>query len=187
MIFFWIRRTCFGNRSPWLQGGDRNTKFFHISTLLRRRRNKIERLKTSDGIWVNDKEAINNLAVEYFTFFLSLILIPWLWIYLDYFLSLSLLIWGRNVSEEEIKDALFSIGPLKAPGPDGYPATFFHNCWNSCKEDIIKLVLSCFSSGDSQWHNYCLGSQSSQSNVHADLLACVILFTKWFLKKLLAD
>lgn len=92
MKFFWIRRTCFGNRSPWLQGGDRNTKFFHISTLLRRRRNKIERLKTSDGIWVNDKEAINNLAVEYFTFFLSLILIPWLWIYLDYFLSLSLLI-----------------------------------------------------------------------------------------------
>lgn len=64
MIFFWIRRTCFGNRSPWLQGGDRNTKFFHISTLLRRRRNKIERLKTSDGIWVNDKEAINNLAVS---------------------------------------------------------------------------------------------------------------------------
>ena len=54
------------------------------------------------------------------------------------------------MSEEEIKDALFSIGPLKAPGPDGYPATFFHNCWTSCKEDIIKLVLSCFSSGDSQ-------------------------------------
>ena len=26
---------------------------------------------------------------------------------------------------EEIGDALFQIGPLKAPGPDGFPARFF--------------------------------------------------------------
>ena len=28
-------------------------------------------------------------------------------------------------SEEEISNALFHIGPLKAPGPDGLPARFF--------------------------------------------------------------
>jgi hypothetical protein len=31
----------------------------------------------------------------------------------------------RYFSEEEISDALFQIGPLKAPGPDSFPARFF--------------------------------------------------------------
>lgn len=28
-------------------------------------------------------------------------------------------------SDQEISDGLFQIGPLKAPGPDGFPACFF--------------------------------------------------------------
>jgi hypothetical protein len=31
----------------------------------------------------------------------------------------------RPFSAEEISDALFQMGPLKAPGPDGFPARFF--------------------------------------------------------------
>lgn len=31
----------------------------------------------------------------------------------------------KDFTEEEISDALFQIGPLKAPGPDGFPARFF--------------------------------------------------------------
>ena len=31
----------------------------------------------------------------------------------------------KDFTEEEIGDALFQIGPLKAPGPDGFPARFF--------------------------------------------------------------
>ncbi|CAL2225696.1 unnamed protein product [Prunus armeniaca] len=46
--------------------GDRNTKFFHLTTVVRRRRNKIERLKDSNGDWVEDDEGIKRLVVEYF-------------------------------------------------------------------------------------------------------------------------
>jgi hypothetical protein len=35
----------------------------------------------------------------------------------------------KELSEEEIGDALFQMGPLKAPGSDGFPARFFQRNW----------------------------------------------------------
>jgi hypothetical protein len=37
----------------------------------------------------------------------------------------------RDFSEQEIADALFQIGPLKAPGADGFPARFFQRIGES--------------------------------------------------------
>ncbi|XP_021810130.1 uncharacterized protein LOC110753525 [Prunus avium] len=59
---FWKQKS----RVSWLQGGDRNTKFCHITTLVRRRRNRIERLKDNNGDWISSKEGLKALAVEYF-------------------------------------------------------------------------------------------------------------------------
>jgi len=33
------------------------------------------------------------------------------------------------------------MSPLKAPGPDGYPAHFFQRNWDMCGEDITRAVL----------------------------------------------
>ena len=33
----------------WLKEGDRNTKFFHLSTIIRRRLNHINAIKSEDG------------------------------------------------------------------------------------------------------------------------------------------
>lgn len=50
-------------------------------------------------------------------------------------------------SPEEIKEALFSINPEKAPGPDGFSACFFQSNWAIVGEDMIKEVREFFTSG----------------------------------------
>lgn len=47
----------------------------------------------------------------------------------------------------EIKDALFSINPEKAPGPDGFSACFFQTNWEVVGRDIVAEVQGFFTSG----------------------------------------
>jgi hypothetical protein len=46
------------SRVGWVVEGDRNTKFFHTSTIVRRRANKIVRLRNSVGEWIIHNELI---------------------------------------------------------------------------------------------------------------------------------
>ncbi|CAL5097923.1 unnamed protein product [Urochloa decumbens] len=50
-------------------------------------------------------------------------------------------------SDQEISDALFQIGPIKAPGPDGFPARFFQRNWELMKEDVTEAVKRFFTTG----------------------------------------
>nr|XP_051221174.1 uncharacterized protein LOC127339353 [Lolium perenne] len=43
---------------------------------------------------------------------------------------------------DDVKKALFQMFPLKAPGPDGYPAFFFQKHWDICGPDVTRAVLS---------------------------------------------
>jgi len=49
-------------------------------------------------------------------------------------------------TREEVKASLFSIGDLKAPGPDGLHAIFFKRFWNMLGEDLEKEVLDAINS-----------------------------------------
>ena len=51
------------SRELWFKERDRNSKFFHLSTLVRRRRNQISETLLDDGRWINSREEI----VSYFT------------------------------------------------------------------------------------------------------------------------
>uniref|UniRef100_A0A8I6X233 Reverse transcriptase domain-containing protein n=1 Tax=Hordeum vulgare subsp. vulgare TaxID=112509 RepID=A0A8I6X233_HORVV len=54
----------------------------------------------------------------------------------------------KEFSEKEISDALFQIGPLKAPGPDGFPARFFQRNWDIMKKDVIEAIQGFFENGN---------------------------------------
>jgi len=44
------------------------------------------------------------------------------------------------VSIREIKKALFSMDPDKAPGPDGFTARFYVSCWDIIKRDLYRMI-----------------------------------------------
>ncbi|KAL4377932.1 hypothetical protein GQ457_02G028840 [Hibiscus cannabinus] len=55
-----------GARTKWINLGDRNTSFFHASTISRSRQNKIAMLKLPDGSWCDDQSILRNHALEFF-------------------------------------------------------------------------------------------------------------------------
>jgi hypothetical protein len=68
----------------------------------------------------------------------------------------------KEFTDEEISDVLFQIGPLNAPGPDGFPAHFFQRNWLTLKADVTRAVWVFFSleeclTGSTKWLlSYCL-------------------------------
>ncbi|XP_027062993.2 uncharacterized protein [Coffea arabica] len=53
----------------------------------------------------------------------------------------------KEVMEDEIREALFSMNPEKAPGQDGMSPLFFQKFWNFIKSDIIPAIKAFFHSG----------------------------------------
>jgi hypothetical protein len=47
----------------------------------------------------------------------------------------------KPYTEAEVKTALFQMYPMKAPGPDGFPAHFFQRNWELCGKEVTALVL----------------------------------------------
>ncbi|CAN1154330.1 hypothetical protein LINPERHAP2_LOCUS19950 [Linum perenne] len=58
----WIQKL----RANWIINGDRNTRYFHVTTMMRRARNLISKLKNDAGCWVSDLEELARLAILLF-------------------------------------------------------------------------------------------------------------------------
>ncbi|XP_057425973.1 uncharacterized protein LOC130719367 [Lotus japonicus] len=54
------------SRVNWLNHGDKNTRFFHTATMVRRKRNKIEALDNGDGTSITDPEELRFMVREFF-------------------------------------------------------------------------------------------------------------------------
>ncbi|KAF7811782.1 reverse transcriptase [Senna tora] len=125
----WMQKS----REQWIIHGDRNTRFFHTSTMIRRKRNRIEALKNNQGEWVFEDETLKNMAVEYFTSLYTDDMTLQTPYYVDIcFPSLDrneLLSCSKMISVEEVKEAIYSMRPFKSPGPDGLSPVFFQSQW----------------------------------------------------------
>lgn len=46
----------------------------------------------------------------------------------------------QQVTNEEIKSTMFMIGSERAPGPDGFTASFYHQFWDTIETDVCCMV-----------------------------------------------
>ena len=54
---------------------------------------------------------------------------------------------NRRITQEEIKNAIFSMNDSKAPGPDGFTFLFYKKARSIVGSDVIEAVKSFFNSG----------------------------------------
>lgn len=52
-----------------------------------------------------------------------------------------------DVTNQEIKEVFMALNPNKAPGPDGYNASFFHKSWDVVGHEVTSAVRNFFRSG----------------------------------------
>ena len=59
---YWFQKS----RMEYIRDGDRNTRFFHLSTVVRRRTNRIKGLLNSARVWVTDPDDLQALVTKYY-------------------------------------------------------------------------------------------------------------------------
>lgn len=122
---FWRQRS----RQLWLMLGDRNTGYFHAATKGRKAINNFFVIENDVGEALHEEEQIISVIADYFqniytsergerTSTVAEALQP----RISAEVNASLIIYP---APEEIKHACFSIHADKAPGPNGFSASFF--------------------------------------------------------------
>ena len=151
----WVQRA----RANWLKHGDRNTSFFQRYASMRRRRNKIKGLIDDHGVKQENNGVMCAMVKNYFAHLFTrengeidnsvLESVP------------RKVTDGMNeelllpFTEQEVKEALFNIGDLKARGPDGLHAIFYKRFWSMLGDDLVTEVLQAVNSCTipSGWNN----------------------------------
>lgn len=139
------------SRIQWLKEGDRNTAFFQAKSRERAKNNRIHALKREDGSLASTQEELEVTAMEFYTklFTRQEVLDPGPVIdcvptrvttEMNEFLT-------KPFTPEEVKAALFMMGPNKAPGPDGLTAGFFQFHWEAVGQNVMDAVLHFLNGG----------------------------------------
>ena len=136
------------SRELWLKEGDRNSKFFHLSTLIRRRRNFIAEIHLDNGHWIHSRDDIKAYFKDEFQklFSSSNPQIPPL---LECLTTPSITELENTElikipEPTEIRETIWEMHPLKVPSPDGLPGIFFKQYWPTIGPQVVAAIQSFF-------------------------------------------
>lgn len=143
---FWKQRS----RQLWLALGEKNTGYFHAATRGRKAVNNCSVIENEAGQAVYEEDQISQVISDYFKKIFTSekcqnqdIVLEALQPKVSPEINDSLI---AIPTAEEIKKACFSIHADKAPGPDGFSASFFHSNWDVMESKVISEIQLFFSS-----------------------------------------
>ena len=129
-------------RLKWLKQSDLNTKIFLSSVKWRRMRNRFNGVEVNSQ-WCDDKKVVKTKVIEFFE--ARFVGEPETLVRLDnvqfntIFDEDNELLVG-TVSEEEVKNVVWSCDSSKSPGSDGFNFSFIKLCWVCIKEDVVSTI-----------------------------------------------
>ncbi|KAL9690309.1 hypothetical protein QQ045_010706 [Rhodiola kirilowii] len=132
----------------WFKEEDANTKFVNNIVKGKRSRNTIKSVKIQDGSFSTDKQTIKMTFVDYFKGLLGQDISPKP-ILTDVVRKGKTIEAGwcrglvREVTDLEVWSVLTNIGIDKAPGPDGFSASFFKKNWRFIGLEICNSIRHC--------------------------------------------
>ncbi|XP_062112554.1 uncharacterized protein LOC133823726 [Humulus lupulus] len=137
----------------WVKNSDENTAIFHASLKVRRAQNRINSIRNESGIWIDKPEEIQQAFLSYYQNLLGTSMSNRSKVFQ------SVVAAGLLLSEEhiqvlqqpftiqEVKDAIFAIPGMKAPGPDGFGSYFYHDNWDLVGEGVGTAVINFLNTG----------------------------------------
>ncbi|XP_074351885.1 uncharacterized protein LOC141691038 [Apium graveolens] len=120
---FWRQRS----KQLWFHSGDKNGKYFPVSASVRRRNNQISCLKDGEATRTDWLEVVDCMESK---------------ITAEQNVELF-----QQVSELEVRTAIFQMDPDKSPGPDGMTPAFYQKHWSIVGPDVVHLVREFFNKG----------------------------------------
>ncbi|GJV22742.1 hypothetical protein Tco_1375437 [Tanacetum coccineum] len=138
------------SKVDWLRDGDANTAYFHKSVKSRISRNRIDVVSNSKGV-IFENDQVADAFVTHYQVFLgqpgnvsALCTTNLFQNRLDTVAALDMI---RDISDQKIKEAIFSMGNDKSLGPDGFTAAFFKEAWDIVATDVMQAVREFFING----------------------------------------
>lgn len=135
-------------KARWIKEGDANTHFFHLTTVIHRRFNSVNRILSHSNQWLSTREDIGQEFERHFKdLFTSVkpcfptrlhgLLIPCI----TEGMNRSLVAVPHHL---EIVQALKQMGSLKSSDPDGFNVLFYNNYWSIVGDAVIAEIQAFF-------------------------------------------
>lgn len=129
---YWRQRA----KQFWLQEGDQNTRFFHRFASSRRKNNSIYRIKDERGEWKERPEDIQDVVTNFFSQLFQSSMANGRLSDREMVKTISETENNELVTEitdMEVKEAVFSMHPDKSPRPNGLNPVFFSSVLDYCR------------------------------------------------------